>query len=107
MSVQTSKARLELCGECGRHGRLIDDAGKRGPEFGSQQIAQIALAVAVERGWIDFQMTEDLTFQIDGSTLPLTDADAEIALLYKIVHWNENLLSQGGKHEEFHWAFDN
>ena len=106
MSVQDSKARFEPCG-CGRHGRLLDDRGKRGPEFGSKEIALVALAVAVDRGWIEPLLTEDITFRIDGSGLPLTDADADPSLLYKIVHWNENLLGRGGKHEEFHETFNN
>ena len=106
MSVQDSKARFEPC-ECGRHGRLIDDRGKPGPEFGSKQVAQMAMAIAVDRSWIDPALTEDIAYQIDGSRLPLTDSDADPSLLYKIVHWNEDLLGRGVRHGDFHLSFDN
>jgi hypothetical protein len=107
VSVQTSKARFEVCEACGLHGRLIDDAGNSGPEIGSKHLAQFALAVAVEKGRVDAALTEDIAYQIDGSRLPPTDEEADPSLLYKIMHWNENLLGRGVRHGLFHETLNN
>jgi hypothetical protein len=107
VSVQTSKAKFEVCETCGRHGRLIDDAGNPGPEIGSKQLAQFALAIAVEKGRVEAELTEDIAYQIDGSHLPSTDDEADPSLLYKIMHWNENLLGRGARHGQFHETLNN
>ncbi|MEK7649934.1 MAG: hypothetical protein AAB367_03195 [Patescibacteria group bacterium] len=103
-------AQLEICAECGKHGRIVMDDGRIGPEFISIRNGIEVIQNAIQWGLLSVAEGRNLEQAVTESSLPATWIEQPLRLLWlanehKILHAN-GIATEADRHAFLHQPVD-
>lgn len=81
-------ARLEICGKCGRHARIVLADGFIGPEFSYQEHGRQVISEGIRCERFTDEEAVKMGEALGMSDLPRTCEEADLELAWKIECWN-------------------